>query len=143
MKKIEKREWAKLLYIHQHITQQEIADKVGVSKVTINTWAKKDKWDELKASMTITREAELRRLYQQIASINGVIAEREQKYPTTQEADVISKIAVAIDRLEREVGLADIIGVSTKFLNWLRPIDLEKAKELSAFFDAFIKDSVK
>lgn len=143
MKKAEKREWAKLLFIHQSLTQQEIADKVGVSKVTINAWAKKDKWDELKASLTITREEELKRLYTQIAEINKVIAERERKYPSTQEADIISKIAVAIDKLEREVGLSDIISVSMKILNFVRTYDLDKAKELSDIFDAYIRDSQK
>lgn len=143
MKKAEKREWAKLLFIHQSITQQEIADKVGVSKVTINTWAKKDKWDELKASLTITRDEQLKRLYMQVAEINKVIAERERKYPSTQEADILSKLANAIDKMERESSLSDVIAVSVKVLNYVRTYDLDKAKELSDLFDSYIKDSQK
>jgi len=30
-----------------------------------------------------------------------------------------------------------------RFLNWLRPVDLEKAKEISGYFDGFIKDQLK
>lgn len=143
MKLKEKREWAKLLFIAENLTQAEIADKVGVSRNTISRWMKDDKWEELKASYTVTREQQLQRLYMQIAEVNKVIAEREQKYPTTQEADMISKLASAIDKLERESSLSDIISVSIKLLNWLRAVDLNKAKEISQIFDAFIKDSMK
>ncbi|MBI9055511.1 MAG: helix-turn-helix domain-containing protein [Bacteroidales bacterium] len=138
----EKRDWAKLLFIAQNLSQVEIAEKVGVSKTTINKWAKQDKWDEQKASLTITREQQLQRLYMQIAEINKVIAEREKKYPSPSESDTINKLAAAIDKMERDTSLADIISVSMRFLDWLRGFDIEKAKEMSILFDAFIKDSL-
>ena len=50
------RQWAKSMYLHENRTQQEIAEAVGVSRQTIIRWAKADKWDELKVSMTMTRE---------------------------------------------------------------------------------------
>lgn len=143
MKTKEKQEWARLLFIAENMPQNDIAEKIGVSKVTINKWAKKDKWEEQRASLTITREQQLQRLYMQIAEINKVISLREQKYPTPAEADSINKLANAIDKMERESSLADIISVSQKFLNWLRPLSLDKAKELSGLFDAFIKDNLK
>lgn len=139
----EKRDWAKLLFIAQNLSQIEIAEKVGVSKTTINKWAKQDKWDEQKASLTVTREQQLQRLYMQVAEINRVIADRENKFPSPAEADTINKLASAIDKMERESSLADVISVSQKFLNWLRAIDFDKAKELSNLFDAFIKDLIK
>ena len=138
----DKQEWAQLLYIAENLTQAEIAEKVGVSRNTVNTWCKKFKWEELKAGYTITREQQLQRLYIQIAAINKAIADREQKYPSSSEADAINKLAAAIDKLERESSLSDIISVTTKFLNWLRPVDLTKAKEISGWFDAFIKDTM-
>lgn len=143
MNKDEKKEWGMLLYIRENMPQNAIAEKIGVSKVTVNKWCAKYKWEEQKASLTVTREQQLQRFYMQIAQINKVIAEREQKYPTPSEADSINKLATAIDKLERESSLSDIISVSTKFLNWLRPLDLQKAKELSGLFDAFIKDNIK
>lgn len=142
MKLRDKQEWAQLLFIAENLTQSEIAEKVGVSRNTVNTWCKKYQWEELKAGFTITREQQLQRLYMQIAAINEAIAAREQKYPSSSEADAINKLASAIDKLERESSLADIISVTTKFLNWLRPVDLLKAKEISGWFDAFIKDTM-
>lgn len=139
----EKREWAKLLYITQSLSQIEISDKTGVSKQTICKWVKTDKWDEQKVSLTVTREQQLQRIYMQIAEINRVIAEREQKYPSLSEANSINVLASAIDKMERDISLSDIISVSTRFLTWLRKADLSKAKELSILFDAFIKDALK
>ncbi|HPH85569.1 MAG TPA: DDE transposase family protein [Ferruginibacter sp.] len=143
MKIKEKEEWAKLLFTLENLSQIEIAEKVGVSKVTVNKWVKKGKWEEQKASLTVTREQQLQRLYMQIAEINKTISERDQKYATPAEADSINKLASAIDKMERESSLADIISVSVRFLNWLRLLDLAKAKELSGLFDAFIKDNLK
>lgn len=143
MKVNQKKEWAKLLYCFQNLSQVEIAERTGVSKTSINKWVNKENWESQKASLTVTREQQLMRFYSQIAAINDLIANRDQKYPTPSEADSINKLASAIDKMERESSLADIIGVSKRILDWLRPIDLAKAKELANVFDAFIKDSLK
>lgn len=34
----QKKEWAKTLYLKENLTQQEIADRVGVSRATVNRW---------------------------------------------------------------------------------------------------------
>ena len=36
----QRKEWAKLIFLKENITQQEIADRVGVSRITVNKWAK-------------------------------------------------------------------------------------------------------
>ncbi len=142
LKNKDKIELAKLLFF-QNMSQIEIAAKIGISKVSINKWVKKYLWEDQRTSFTVTRESILRQLYQQIAAVNNVIADRTPPTSTSSESDTIIKIANAIDKLERESSLADIISVSQKFLNWIRKLDLEKAKEMSGLFDAFIKDNLK
>lgn len=44
--------------------------------------------------------------------------------------------------MEQEVGIADRIAVLTDVVEWLRPVDLEKAKQLTALFDSYIKDKL-
>ena len=34
----QKKEWAKSLYLRESMTQQELANRVGVSRVTISNW---------------------------------------------------------------------------------------------------------
>ncbi len=140
----QKREWALLLYTKENYEQKEIASKVGVSEVTISKWKKKYHWEELKVSITITKEEQLKNLYRQIAELNKAIASREEgkRFATSSEADSISKLANAIDKMETDVGLSDIISTFKSFLSWLKQFDLEKAQELVTLFDAFIKTKI-
>ena len=71
------RQWAKSMYKYENRTQQEIADAAGVSRQTIIRWAKADKWDELKVSMTMTREEQIKSLQRQLSEINKTISERK------------------------------------------------------------------
>lgn len=138
----QKKEWAKSLYLRESMTQQELANRVGVSRVTISNWIKDGKWEEYKAGLTLTRQEQVANLYRQVAEINRAIAERPEgeRYATSKEADILGKLSSAISKMEQEVGIADKIAVLTGFIEWLRGIDVEKAKELVGIADAYIKD---
>ena len=69
----QKKAWAKTLYTRETLTQAEIAERVGVSRVTVNNWIGKGNWEQLKASITITREEQLKNLYRQLAELNNAI----------------------------------------------------------------------
>lgn len=140
----DKRDHAKLLFIHEQLSQKEIAARIKVSEVTISKWANLDSWDGLRVSITITKEEQLKNLYRQLAELNKVIAVREgNKYASVSEADTICKLAGAIDKMESDVGIADIVSVAKKFLTWLRKFDLMKAQEITPLFDAFVKDNLR
>ena len=53
----QKKEWAGMLYLKENLTQQEIADKVGVSRITVNKWIKAEMWEQQKTGITLTRES--------------------------------------------------------------------------------------
>lgn len=141
----QKKEWAKMSYLKEHLTQSEVAERVGVSKQTLCKWVKTEKWEELKTSVSLTREEQLGNLYRQVAEINKAIAARPdgERFATSKEADTINKLAAAIEKMEKETGISDIISVSKGFLDWLRRTDIAKAKELSNYFDAYIKDRLQ
>lgn len=133
-----------MLYLREHLMQKEIAVKVGVSANTVSNWVKKGKWEEHKAGLTITREAQLANLYRQVAEMNETIAGRKkgERFASPSEADALSKLSAAIGKLEGDTGISDIISVGIRFVNWIRPVDMEKAKEFTGLWDAFIKDSL-
>lgn len=141
---VQKKEWAKTLYLRENLTQQEIADRVGCSRVTVSNWVRAGKWEEQKVGITLTRQEQVGNLYRQVAEINRTIADRPEgeRFATSKEADILGKLAAAISKMEQEIGIADIISVLTSFIEWLRPLDLEKAKEITRFADAFIKDKL-
>lgn len=140
----QKKEWAKTLYLRENLTQQEIADRVGVSRVTVSNWVRAGKWEEQKAGLTLTRQEQVANLYRQVAEINRAISARAEgeRYPNSKEADILGKLSASIRNMEQETGIADIISVLTGFIEWLRPLDLDKAKELTRLADAYIKDKL-
>lgn len=140
----QKKEWAKTLYMRENLTQQEIAERVGVSRVTVSNWVRAGKWEEQKAGLRLTRQEQVANLYRQVAEINRAISARAEgeRFPNSKEADILGKLSAAIRNMEQETGIADIISVLTGFIEWLRPFDLEKAKELTRLADAYIKDKL-
>ena len=130
----QKKAWAKTLYTRETLTQAEIAERVGVSRVTVNNWIGKGNWEQLKASITITREEQLKNLYRQLPE--------GERFPNAAEADTISKLSNAIKKLETEVGLADIISVFSDLLKWVRTYDSTQAKEITPLLDAFVKSKL-
>ncbi len=144
-----KKEHAKLLFTQEKLSQKEIAEKVyiNVSEQTISKWvnANNGEWRRLRQSFIVTKKEQLSRIYEQIDEITQMIQTREQgkRYVNSKEADILVKLTAAAKNLETEASVSDIIEVSMRFLNWLRPIDLEKAKEISGYLDDFIKDQLK
>lgn len=140
----QKKEWAQTLYLRENLTQQEIAERVGVSRVTVSNWVRSGKWEEQKAGITLTRQEQVANLYRQVAEINRAISARAEgeRFPNSKEADILGKLSAAIRNMEQETGIADIISVLTGFVEWLRPLDLDKAKELTRLADAYIKDKL-
>lgn len=145
LRKDQKKSLARDLYLLGQYTYEEIGIKVGVQRQTVSRWAKEGKWDDTKAGMSVTREENLKYLNQHLKNINMDILERDKdnRQPTSKEADVMVKLAAAIKSLELDVGISDIISVGIRFTDWLRRSDLEKAKEFIPFWDAFIKEQVK
>lgn len=140
----QKKEWAAMLYLKEHLTQQEIAEKVGVSRITVNKWIKAEKWEERKVALTLTREQQIGNMHRQVAAINENILSREEgkRYATPPEADSLNKLASAIKKMETDVDISDMISVGMRFINFLRPINMELAKEVTRLYDVFIKKNL-
>lgn len=135
------RRWALTMYLNESRTQAEIAEACGVSRQTVIRWAKADKWDEHKVSLTMTREEQIKNLQRQIVEMNHAILKRKlgKRFATPKEADTIAKLTTAINILETETGIHEIVGVAQRFIAWLRPVDLELTKTFTRLFDKFLK----
>ena len=142
---INKKDIAKDLYLKGGCTQEEIAAKVGTTRQTVSRWAREGKWEELRASFTISTENILAGMIRQVSEIqNQANARKEgERSFTSKEADTVVKITSAIKKLQNDAGITDIVNVGIKFTNWLRGIDIEKAKEYNELWELFIKDQLK
>ncbi len=143
LKKIQEKEFAKSLYIAGGISQKEIAVRVGVTEKTLAKWIKDGKWESLKKSLLTTKQAQLSFLYDQLDFLNTDIAQREYKVAAGKEADTIIKLTAAINRLETETSIGDTVEVARHFIEFVRPQDLELAKQITNLFDVFITAKMK
>ncbi len=145
MTRAEKKEYAKLLFLKEAITQKEIAKRVQITEKTLSKWVTSEHWARMKSSLVITKEEELRRIYIQINELNNAIETREEgkKFASAKEADTLSKLAATARAMETDASLSDTIEVFKRFLNWMREHDLEKAQEIVEYQDLFIKSIVK
>ena len=110
----QKKAWAKTLYTRETLTQAEIAERVGVSRVTVNNWIGKGNWEQLKASITITREEQLKNLYRQLAELNNAIMGKPEgeRFPNAAEADTISKLSNAqIEAIEQSGSVSPLVEI--------------------------------
>jgi transcriptional regulator with XRE-family HTH domain len=139
------RDYAQLLFVNQKLTQKEIASKTGISEVTISKWVNLGKWDELRKTISVTREERMRSTINQLTELDNLISSREEKYrfPDKNESNIRRRLVSDLAALENECGLTDVINVSIKLLEWLRPVDPAKAKEISQLFDSYIKDQLR
>lgn len=140
--KTAKRELAQRLYIDSNYTQEEVAEIIGVTRQTIIRWAKTYHWQELRAATSVSPAEQIRQLRQQIANINEAILARPiaERWATPAEADSLNKLATAIAKLEKDVGIEDLVSVAMAMTSWMRSSDPERAKELSNLFNAYIQD---
>jgi transposase len=142
-----KKEHARLLFTQEKLSQKEIAERVCVSEQTITKWVNADKgeWKRLRQSLVVTKSEQLSRIYEQLDELNLAIRQQPEgkRYASTKEADTLVKLTAAAKNLESDASIADTVEVSKRFLNWLRPLAPNKAKEIAAMFDDFIRELLK
>lgn len=139
----QKKDLAKALYLDTSMTQQEIAERVGVERRTIGRWAKE--WQPLKVNYIQTREVLIRSTLMQLEQLDSLINQREEGYrfPSSKEADVRRKLTADLEALEQDASVREVINVSRGILDYIRATNVEHAKLLSNYFDAFIKEKIK
>lgn len=138
------REWAKLLYTKEKRTQKDIAATVGVTAKTIGEWKDEGKWDELRDTVTRSKEERLRELYNQLDEFNKFIKTKEEgkRFPDSKESDALKKLTSSIRDLEVELNIAQVVDVMIDFSQWHRNIDYAKAQECAVIIDAFISSKM-
>lgn len=151
-----RKDMAKILYVQCYQSVTEIAEKLWVSpgeegkkkamaihrgERLLRDWLKDEGWDDLRTSLSITRDANLKNLYQQISTITNNIAKRdpEERVATKEEADRLAKLADIISKLEQEIGISEIVSTGMQFCDWIKAHDIGAAKEVCVYWDEFLK----
>lgn len=141
-----KRDHAFMLYTREGITVHKVlSDRTGASAHSISRWIKDEGWEKYRQNMLLTREEQMQNLLIELANLNESIKLKAEgmRYADSKEADIRRKLIRDIKDLETKASIAEIIGTGKRIIQWLTPIDLEKAKLITETFDSFIKDCLK
>lgn len=139
----QKKEFAKLLYVRERLTQKEVAERADVSEATMSKWVREYAWEKLRRSLMVTKQEQIGRLYDQIEALNAEIEAREIKVPNNKEADVLSKLTAALRNLETEISIGEIVEVGMEFCDYVRQQAPDKIGDVVSLFDGFIKTAIK
>jgi DNA-binding XRE family transcriptional regulator len=140
----QKKDLAKAIFLQGQYTQKEIAAQVGVSEQTMTSWVKNEKWSDMRESLTTTKAQQLAFMYDILAKMTAAgKAALEDDDPTTNpDYDGIAKISKAIERIEKETNIGEMIQTGILFLKFMKTEDMELAKQINHWFYIFIQEQM-
>jgi putative ATPase subunit of terminase (gpP-like) len=142
MKKTEnekKKSLARSLYL-SGMEQAEIADKIGVTRVTISRWCSAEGWKEQRAAKNITRPELVNKLLLTIDKLIEQVHESDDPTLISGLGDKLAKLASVIDKLDKKANVVDTIESFMAFGRWLEyrsQTDKNLTPELLKLFNAY------
>lgn len=143
----DKKERAKLYFL-QGESQKGIADKVGVSEVTLSKWAKESGWGKLRAGSKVTRTELVNKNLELIAKLlDGVMLSDDPTNESLKVSDQISKLAASIERLDKKTNVVNEIDSFMNFNRWLqqrisfdKELSAELLKSINKYQDMYVSE---
>ncbi len=143
-----KKSLARALFL-SGMEQTEIADKVGVSRVTISKWCVADAWKEARAAKSITRPELVNKLLVTIDRLIEQVNASEDPALAAGLADKLSKLSAVIEKLDKKANVIDAIEVFMAFSRWLEfraatdpEVTPELIKTINRYQDKYIIESM-
>jgi transcriptional regulator with XRE-family HTH domain len=143
LSKTAQQDLAKLLFIHQGLSQKEIAERVSVSEKTVGNWVQKFGWAKQKRSLILVKDEQISDLYDKLEKINKHIREVKHNLVDGKDTDILIKLTATIKNLEVETSVGTVISVAKMFLELTREIDLDFTKKAAGYFDLLIQQKSK
>ena len=122
MKKAEvenKKSLARSLYM-AGMEQQEIAEKVGVSRVTVSKWCTAEGWKEARAAKSISRPELVNKLLVAIDNLIAQVNVSGDPEAIGTLADKLAKLSATIEKLDKKANVIDAIEVFMAFNRWIQ-----------------------
>lgn len=115
----EKKEFARVLYMSGE-QQNIIAEKVGVSKQTVNRWVAEGSWDKLRAAKNVTRPELINKVLRTIDKLLEKVLESENDKDFDELGDKLAKLATVIEKSDKKASVVDVIEVFLAVSKWLQ-----------------------
>lgn len=115
----EKKEFARVLYMSGE-QQNIIAEKVGVSKQTVNRWVAEGSWDKLRAAKNVTRPELINKVLRTIDKLLEKVLKSENDKDFDELGDKLAKLATVIEKSDKKASVVDVIEVFLAVSKWLQ-----------------------
>ena len=143
-----KKSLARSLYL-AGMEQTEIADKVGVSRVTVSKWSTADGWKEARAAKQISRPELVNKLLLTIDTLIEQVHQSEDPNMIAGLGDKLAKLSSVIEKLDKKANVVDAIEVFMAFSRWLEyrsqtdpEITPELLKAINKYQDKYLIESM-
>jgi len=114
-----KKQLGRALYL-SGMDQQEIAERLGVSRVTISNWCTKEGWKEARAAKNITRPELVNKLLLTIDQLITSVNQSKNPDLIAGLADKLSKLSAVVEKLDKKANVVDAVEVFMAFNKWLQ-----------------------
>lgn len=115
---LQKKSIARSLFL-SGMEMNEIADKVGVSRITISRWCAAEGWKEARAAKSITRPELVNKLLLTIDKLVEQVNSSDDPQLIAGLGDRLAKLSAVIEKLDKKANVVDTIEVFIAFSNWL------------------------
>lgn len=143
-----KKSLARTLYL-AGMEQNEIAEKVDVSRVTISKWVNAEGWKEARAAKNVTRPELVNKLLLTIDKLITEVNESEDPTLIAGLGDKLAKLSSVIERLDKKANVVDAIEVFMAFSKWLEyratidpTVTPELIKTINKFQDMYLTEQI-
>jgi hypothetical protein len=135
------KDYAKVLYTRERLTQEEVSAKTGVHINTVKRWSVAGGWKKLQRNYSFSRDEQVGYMMDELAELNGSIRIKAagKRFADSKEGDVRFKLVRHIKDLESDASVVEAINASAGLLNFVAKIDLLKAREITSLMDKYIK----
>lgn len=113
-----KKSLGRALYL-SGMEQTEIADKIGVSRVTVSKWCAAEGWKEARAAKNITRPELVNKLLLTIDKLIEQVNASDDAELLAGLGDKLAKLSSVIEKLDKKANVVDAIEVFMAFSKWL------------------------
>lgn len=130
-------------------TQESIAERVGVSRISVNRWVKQYEWEKQRAARTITRSELTNKLLVTIDRLIEQVNNSDDPKLMENLGDRLSKMSAVVEKLDKKANIVNIIEVFMAFSKWLEfrsktdpDITPDFLKVLNKYQDKYIMESM-
>ena len=127
-----KKSLARTLYM-AGLGQNEIADKVDVSRVTVSKWCNTEGWKEARAAKNVTRPELVNKLLLTIDTLITQVNDSKDPALVAGLGDKLAKLSAVIEKLDKKANVVNAIEVFMAFSKWIEfrsTVDPEVTPEL-------------